>query len=94
MLKLDLKYAYLTVQIHIDHQFLHIHMERLTNSTYLPFMLAFAPRVLIKLLRSLVTRLRSQGIKTKSHRDDLISLESLGFVINFEKSVQIPSQNL
>lgn len=74
MLKLDLKDAYLTVPIHIDHQhFLQFWWsDILYQFICLPFGLASAPWVFTKLLRSVVASLRSQGIHLIIYLDDIL----------------------
>lgn len=114
MVKLDLKDAYLTVPIHpsFQHFLQFIWEEDLFQFTCLPFGLSSAPWVFTKLLRPVVTLLRSRGIRLIIYLDDILVfnscksklldhmvvvkslIESLGFVINLEKSVQIPSQSL
>ena len=78
----------------------------------LPFGLCTAPRVFTKLLKSVITFLRTHNIPLLIYLDDILIvgadiitlqeqtnlvldlLQSLGFIINFEKSVLTPSPTM
>ena len=114
MVKLDLKDAYLSVPIHVDHQ----HYLRFSwrgfryQFSCLPFGLSPAPRLFTKLLKPVVVALRRLGIRLVIYLDDLIILSdskegalrdlditvglltSLGFLVNWDKSVLDPSRSI
>lgn len=111
MTTIDLKDAYFTVPIHKDHQkFRKFKFEgQLYQFTCLPFGLSSAPFCFSKLMKPVVSYLRSLGISNVNYLDDLLIfgasyqvclyntsivlnlLKSLGFIINREKSVLIPT---
>ena len=114
LVKVDLKDAYFTVPVHPDHQsFLRFVVEGITYQfTCLPFGLACALWVFTKIMKVVMTLLRSWGIRIIIYIDDILImaesaaevaqhlevlihvLQSLGFIINFEKSVMTPKQEL
>ena len=109
--KLDLKDAYLTVGVHeqSQHYLRFIWQRQLYQFQALPFGLCTAPRVFTKLLKPVITFLRTHNIRLLIYLDDILIvgsviktlkeqtgqvlglLQSLGFIINFEKSVLSPS---
>lgn len=111
MSKVDLKDAYFVVPVHPDHQqFLKFHVNgQLYQFTCLPFGLCTAPLCFTKLMRSVISPLRTTGLSIVNYLDDILIfgdsyesclnhtsttinfLTSLGFVINREKSILIPS---
>ena len=114
MASVDLKDAYLSVAIWEDHRkYLRFQWQ---GSTYefrcLPFGLSSAPRVFTKLLKSVLARLRHQGVRLVMYLDDMLVmsqsreelgrqlaqitslLESLGFVVNKDKSQLLPVQTI
>jgi Reverse transcriptase (RNA-dependent DNA polymerase) len=114
MVKLDLKDAYLSVPICLDHQpFLCFRWrDNCYQFSCLAFGLSPAPRLFTKLLKPVVSALRRTGIRLVIYLDDIIVMNesregvisdvtaainlliSLGFLINWEKSVLLPSQSL
>lgn len=114
MVKLDLKDAYLSVPISLEHQpFLCFRWRNMCYKfTCLAFGLSPAPRLSTKLLKPVVSALRRAGIRLVIYLDDIIFMNenregvisdvtaainlliSLGFLINWEKSVLLPSQSL
>ena len=114
LVKVDLKDAYFTVPVHPDHHpYLRFVIEGVTYQfTCLPFGLACAPWVFTKLMKTVVTLLRSWGFRMIIYIDDILVmaesatlvrqhlevlvhlLQCLGFLINFEKSVMSPTQEL
>ncbi len=114
MVKLDLKDAYLSVPVCLEHQpFLCF---RLRDICYLFTCLAFglspAPPLFTKLLKPVAVALRRAGIRLVIYLDDIIFMNesregvisdvstaidlpsSLGFLVNWDKSVLLPSQTL
>ena len=74
MMKLDLKDAYYAVPIHPEsRKYLRFQFK---GTTYefrcLPFGLSLAPRVFTRILRPIVAKLRSEGIRTVIYLDDLL----------------------
>ena len=65
MITMDLKDAYLSVPIHADHlKYLRFEWEsELWEFTCLPFGLPSAPRVFTKVMKPVIGKVRSQGIK-------------------------------
>ena len=114
MVKLDLKDAYLSVPICLEHQpFLCFRWRGICYQfTCLAFGLSPAPRLFTKLLKPVVGALRRAGIRLVIYLDDIIFmnesregvisdvstaidlLTGLGFLVNWEKSVLLPSQSL
>lgn len=114
MASIDLKDAYYTVPVALEHRkYLRFFWRnRLFQYTCLPNGLASAPRYFTKLLKPVYSTLRSQGYLNVGYIDDsylqgdsktecrsnilttLKLLESLGFLINHEKSVLQPCQKL
>ena len=110
MVKLDLKDAYLTVGVHeqSQHYLRFIWQGQPYQFQALPFGLCTAPRVFTKLLKPVITFLRTRNIRLLIYLDDILIvgsdiktlqeqtgqvlglLQSLGFIINFEKSVLTP----
>ena len=110
MVKLDLKDAYLTVGVHeqSQHYLRFIWQGQAYQFQALPFGLCTAPRVFTKLLKPVITFLRTRNIRLLIYLDDILIvasdiktlkeqtgqvldlLQSLGFIINFEKSVLTP----
>ena len=110
MVKLDLKDAYLTVSVHkqSQHYLRFIWQGQAYQFQALPFGLCTAPRVFTKLLKPVITFLRTCNIRLLIYLDDILIvgsdiktlkgqtgqvldlLQSLGFIINFEKSVLTP----
>lgn len=111
MVKLDLKDAYFTVPVWINHQ---KYLRFLWKGTMwefacLPFGLASAPRVFTKIMKPVIGMLRKMGVRLIVYLDDILimaeskqlatqhaqlvasTLENLGFVVNYEKSVLTPS---
>ena len=111
---MDLKDAYLTVPIHPDHQpYLRFTVGEVNYQfTCLPFGLACAPWAFTKIMKAVVTLLRSWGIRVIIYIDNILImsdsavsaaqhfvvlthiLQCLGFIINAEKSVMSPAQEL
>ena len=121
LVKVDLKDAYLTIPIHPDHQPYLRFMVGEVNYQFtclpfglacLPFGLACAPCAFTKIMKAVVTLLRSWGIRVIIYIDDILImsdsavlaaqhlevlthiLQCLGFIINAEKSVMSPAQEL
>ena len=114
LVKVDLKDAYLTVPIHPDHRpYLRFTVGEVNYQfTCLPFGLACAPWAFTKVMKAVVTLLRSWGIRIIIYIDDILImsesaalaaqhlevlthiLQCLGFIINTEKSVMSPTQEL
>jgi hypothetical protein len=114
MVKLNLKDAYLSVPVCLEHQpFLCFRWRNICYQfTCLAFGLSPAPRLFTKLLKPVIGALRRKGIRLVIYLDDIIFmnesregviadvstaidlLTSLGFLINWEKSVLLPSQSL
>ena len=78
MVKVDLKDTYMTVPIHHqDSKFLRFSWEqKVFQFRSLPFGLASAPRKFTKLLRPLLARLRSQGLRMVVYLDDILHMAS------------------
>lgn len=74
MMKLDLKDAYYAVPIHQEsRKYLRFQFEGTTfEFRCLPFGLSLAPRVFTRILRPIVAKLRSEGIRTVIYLDDLL----------------------
>ena len=74
MMKLDLKDAYYAVPIHQEsRKYLRFQFEGTTfEFSCLPFGLSLAPRVFTRILRPVVAKLRSEGIRTVIYLDDLL----------------------
>jgi len=74
LIKVDLKDAYLTVPIHPDHQcYLHFTVEGTDYQfTCLPFGLVCAPWVFTKIMKAVVTSLRSWGTRMIIYIDDIL----------------------
>ena len=114
LVKIDLKDAYLTVPIWINHQkyLRFLWKDSMLKFACLPFGLASAPRVFMKLMKPVVALLRQQGIRLIIYLDDILImaessnlelhqaasalnlLESLGFIVNYEKSHLVPTQEI
>ena len=114
MITMDLKDAYLSVPIHADHsKYLRFEWEsHLWEFTCLPFGLSSAPRAFTKVMKHVIGKVRSQGIRSVIYLDDLAvlsrsfdqsnldsqfvikTLQSVGFLINWEKSVLKPCQRI
>ena len=114
LVKIDLKDAYLTVPIWINHQkyLRFLWKDSMLEFACLPFGLASAPRVFTKLMKPVVALLRQQGIRLIIYLDDILImaessdlvlhqaasalnlLESLGFIVNYEKSHLVPTQEI
>ena len=114
MVKLDLKDAYLTVGVHEQSQpyLRFVWQGQSYQFQALPFGLCTAPRVFTKLLKPVITFLRTHNIHLLIYLDDILIvgsdiltlqeqtnlvldlLQSLGFIINFEKSVLTPSPTM
>ena len=96
---IDLKDAFFTILIHPDH-YKYLRFEFIC----LPFGLSSALRLFTKVLKPFVGSIRNKGIRLViSSSRELFSqkaaivvqiLESLGFIINKEESVLIPSQKI
>jgi len=74
MMKLDLKDAYYAVPIHPEsRKYLRFQFKgTIYEFRCLPFGLSLAPRVFIRILRPIVAKLRSEGIRTVIYLDDLL----------------------
>lgn len=66
----------------------------------LSFSLSLSPRVFVRCKEAAIASLRHQGIRLANYQDDWLLLEqsrenllNLGFVINAEKSVLLPTQH-
>lgn len=110
LVSLDLKDAYFSIPIFKPHRkFLRFKWSDQTNEfTCLPFGYSLAPRVFTKVLKPVISYLRTNGYKVVIFLDDILLigssvkeclsqlsslrdlLESLGFVINVNKSQLIP----
>jgi len=111
MVKLDLKDAYFTVPVWINHQkyLRFLWKDTMWEFACLPFGLASAPRVFTEIMKPVVGMLHKMGVRLIVYLDDILimaeskqlanrhaqlvfsTLENLGFVVNYEKSVMIPS---
>ncbi|XP_068671103.1 uncharacterized protein [Montipora foliosa] len=114
MITMDLKDAYLSVPTHVDHsKYLRFEWEsELWEFTCLPFGLSSAPRVFTKVMKPVIGKVRSQGIRSVIYLDDMAvlsrsidqsnldsqfvieTLQSVGFLINWEKSILKPCQRI
>lgn len=114
MASIDLKDAYHLVSIDPNNRkFLRFSFQgQLYEFLCLPFGLASAPFAFTKLLKPLISLLRSNGVLCVAYIDDLLivgnsfencikainfsikTLEKLGFIINWEKSVLIPKNQV
>jgi hypothetical protein len=119
MCSLDLKDAYYSVPVSLEHQkyLCFPWIDEMGNRhvyayTCFPNGLTSAPRDFTKLMKPPLTHLRLQGVTIAIYIDDTFIvdqdeakctddteltrqfLESLGFTINAEKSMQVPSQQL
>ena len=114
LVKVDLKDTYLTVPVHLEHQcYLQFSIEGVNYQfTCLPFELACAPWAFTKVMKAVVTLLRSWGTRIIIYIDDILImsesvvlvaqhlqvlihiLQCLGFIINTEKLVMIPTQEI
>lgn len=112
--KIDLKDAYLSVPIAMEHRkYLRFFWENIVYEfVSLPFGLSSAPWAFSKLLRPISAYLRKRGFRLVVYLDDILMVgackksaeetvlattslfESLGFVINKEKSVWEPAQSM
>ena len=112
--KIDLKDAFYSISIaKKSRKYLQfIYNSNLYQFCVLPFGISTAPRVLSKILKSVVALLCTRGISLIIYLEDLLIvagtymdclnhtkqvislLESLGFRINYEKFVIIPTQKL
>ena len=74
MMKLDLKDAYYAVPIHPEsRKYLRFQFKgTIYEFCCLPFGLSLAPRVFTRILRPIVAKLRSEGIRTVIYLDDLL----------------------
>ena len=74
MMKLDLKDAYYAVPIHPEsRKYLRFQFKgTIYEFRCLPFGLSLAPRVFIRILRPIVAKLRSEGIRTVIYLNDLL----------------------
>jgi hypothetical protein len=112
LVRVDLKSAYWHLSVHPDSR--HLLQFELEGQTWqfasMPFGLAIAPRVFTKVMRPVVSVLRTRGIRCVVYLDDLLLLssskqdseraaimavgllQSLGFLINKEKSDLVPQQ--
>jgi len=72
--RIDLKDAYFSVPVHIDHQkFLRFRWQNTSYQfTCLPFGLSTAPRVFTKLLKPAMMYLRSKGVCSVIYIDDVL----------------------
>lgn len=93
MVKLDLKDAYLTIPIHVNHCRLVRFMCRGKAYQFcsLPFGLATAPRVFTKVMKPALSALRAQGIRLISYLDDILIMSSTQSEarIHLEKSITL-----
>ena len=100
MIKLDLKDAYFMVPIAPQHQKLQWE-GRNFHFTCLPFGLSTAPRTFTKVTKTVVSILRSRGVRMVVYLDDIIFLlqreekltqirnlvlDFLGYLVNYKKS--------
>ena len=112
--RLNLKDAYFAIPVSTAHQkYLRFKCrKRSFQFRCLPFGLASAPRMFMKVLHLVVGLLRRMGIRCVVYLDDLLImcqdkeeavrqtweaidlLESLGFLVNYRKSVTSPVQEL
>jgi Reverse transcriptase (RNA-dependent DNA polymerase) len=76
--KLDLKDAYLTVPVHVDHQkYLRFLWEmEIYQFLCLPFGLSSAPRLFTKILKPAIAYLRKQGFRLVIYLDDMLLIGS------------------
>jgi len=114
MVKVDLKDAYFTIPIYKDHQnYLRFMVDGICYQfTCLRFGLSCAPWTFTKVMKPMMTLLRSWGIRIIIYIDDMFILanskkeasqhlevlvfllEALGFIINQEKSLLSPVQEI
>ena len=114
MVKVDLKDAYFTIPIYKDHQnYLRFMVDGICYQfTCLRFGLSCAPWTFTKVMKPMMTLLRSWGIRIIIYIDDMLILanskkeasqhlevlvfllEALGFIINQEKSLLSPVQEI
>ena len=112
--KVDLKDAYFTIPIDSGHQqYLRFMLEEERYQfTCLPFGLSCAPRTFTKVLKPVMTLLRSWGVRIIVYIDDMLILaetpeqasqhletllwilQALGFIVNQDKSVFTPAQEI
>lgn len=112
--KVDLKDAYYLIPIHnMYRKYLRFRFKNeLFEYCCMPFGLACAPRAFTKIIRPIVTVLRSKGHRSTVYLDDFLLmgttklkckrnifdtitlLESLGFIVNTDKSVLEPSKTV
>lgn len=97
MSKIDLEDAYFTVPVHASsRKFLRfVFRGQLYQFVCLPFGLSISPFIFTKLLKPVVTYLRSQGCLLVVYLDDFLCIgsdsASLGFIINQRKSCFVPA---
>lgn len=111
MCTIDLKESYFLIPVGEDKRYLRFYFQsNIFEFNALPFGICSAPMTFTKILKPVISLLRSKGFKSVVYLDDIICigetydeclenchttvtlLECLGFIINREKSILIPSQ--
>lgn len=93
MAKIDLKDAYFTVPIWKDHQKLPRFLWKGTQWEFgcLPFGIASAPRVFMKILKPVIGLLRRQGIRPIIYLDDILQIASTKETLSYHVTLTVTS---